>query len=88
MWNEGVLGQNGAVAAAWQAHPLLLMPVLVVFGDCDNSMLPNVLRRLGSIAPDAIMRILPDCSHWIPEDAPDEFNPLLRSFLAAPGDVL
>jgi epoxide hydrolase 4 len=72
----------------WQLNPEMQMPVLVIHGDSDNSILPNYLQGTGQWAPDAIVRVLPNCSHWIQQDAPDDVNRLLRLFIRQPSIVL
>lgn len=72
----------------WQINPQLNMPVLVIHGDSDNSILPNYLRGTGTWAPGAIVQVLPNCSHWIQQDAPYDVNELLCNFIQQPASVL
>ena len=79
MIDEGLLGANAAVRAA-RRQPLQ-MPLLGLFGDSDGAIMLNSLRNLGSIAPNADVRVLPRCSHWVQQDAADDVNAILREFL-------
>jgi epoxide hydrolase 4 len=76
------------VAAARKLGPLLKMPLLICMADSDPALLPNLLCNIGRVAPNAIIRVLPSCCHWIQQDAPDEVNTLLRAFIADPSKVL
>lgn len=58
------------------------MPVLLLWADSDVALSPNLLANIGSIAPSADVRILPRCSHWVQQDAPEEVNAALRELMA------
>ena len=64
------------------------MPVLVVMGDCDGALLPNLLCNVGKVAPHSVVRVLPNCSHWVQQDAADEVNTLMKLFIEKPSHVL
>jgi epoxide hydrolase 4 len=76
----GIFRRNEQVRAAWRSP--LRQPALVVFGDSDVALLPNLLYRIGDILPRAAIHVLPRCSHWMQQDAPDDVNTLLLGFLA------
>lgn len=83
MWHTGVLRLNKEVRYAWKANPRHPMPLLVVIGDSDAFVYPNSFKGIGRVAAKASVHFLPDCSHWIQQDAPDDVNRLLRSFADA-----
>jgi pimeloyl-ACP methyl ester carboxylesterase len=56
-------------------------PALVVWGERDSYLNPHVLDGLPKWAPDAQVVRLPDASHWVQNDAPEEVNRLLLHFL-------
>lgn len=45
VWNTGVLKQNKLMRQARKLNPTYKMPVLVVLGDSDPAILPNLLRH-------------------------------------------
>ena len=57
------------------------MPTMIVFGDHDLALTPNLLRKIGRIMPDVRVHILPNCSHWVQQDAVEDTNRLLADFL-------
>lgn len=77
--DEGVLCRNRAVTDT-RGEPLR-MPLLLLWADNDVALSPNLLTNIGSLAPNADVRLLPNCSHWIQQDAPQEVNALLREFV-------
>jgi epoxide hydrolase 4 len=58
-------------------------PTLVVWGDRDQSLGPEVLRALDGSASDQRIEHVPDAGHFVHQDRPDEVNRLLLEFLAA-----
>ena len=60
----------------------LTMPVRIVYGARDR-ILPDVADTMGRIArdlPQAVLTELPDCGHFLQEEAPEEVGELLASF--------
>lgn len=81
MVEDGIFRLNDRVRAAWRTP--LRQPALVAFGDADVALLPNLLYRIGQLVPRAAVHIVPNCSHWMQQDAPEEVNRLLLDFLDA-----
>ena len=67
------------------------VPTLVVVGELDPATPPGVARLLADGIPDARLVELPGIGHLTPNEAPREFNRLVREFLDAqdpmPGGV-
>lgn len=68
------------------AHGLsaLEMPVRIVFGEQDR-ILPDIaetVARLEKDVPEAQVTALPDCGHFLQEEAPDTVGELLAGFFA------
>ena len=43
VWNSPILRQNKLMAQARKINPAFQMPVLIVMGDADTALLPNLL---------------------------------------------
>jgi len=79
---------NTEVDSGYKLNPRLPMPLLVLFGDTDTAVTLNLLRKVGRVAAKVTVQVIPDCSHWLQQDAPEEVNRLLRAFIECPRDVL
>lgn len=55
-------------------------PTLVIWGEQDPYLSLNLLDRLGQWVPDLRMERIPDASHWVQNDVPDQVNRLLAEF--------
>ena len=76
--DEGLLLANRAVRMA-RRQPLQ-MPLMGLFGDSDVAIMLNSIRNIGSVSPNADIRIVPRCSHWVQQDAPDDATGMLAEF--------
>lgn len=88
VWNSPILRQNKLMNQARKINPTFQMPVLVVWGDSDTALLPNLLHSIGKVAPNSVVRVLPNCSHWVQQDAAEEVNQLMKTFFENPSKVL
>jgi len=64
--------------------PSLAMPVRVIYGERDR-ILPDVretMTRVKQDLPQAEVTALPECGHFLQEEAPDEVGALLARFFA------
>ena len=64
------------------------VPTLVVVGELDLATPPDVARLLADGIPDARLVELPGIGHLTPNEAPREFNRLVREFLDAQDPML
>jgi 2-hydroxymuconate-semialdehyde hydrolase len=55
--------------------------VLVVWGEDDPFQPVELAERLGEVMPGATVALLPDCSHFVTEDAPEAVLPLISEYL-------
>lgn len=55
--------------------------VLVVWGEDDPFQPAALAERLGEVIPGATVALLPDCSHFVTEDAPQAVLPLIAEYL-------
>ncbi len=56
-------------------------PVLVIWGEKDIFLVPELARPNPAWVPDARVERLPDASHWVQQDRPERVNALLLDFL-------
>ncbi|NXI47615.1 EPHX3 hydrolase, partial [Galbula dea] len=58
------------------------VPTLLLWGTHDAFLDPRMVPALSHrLRPDAVVRLLPGASHWLPEDQPRPLTRLLRHFL-------
>jgi len=56
-------------------------PVLVVWGERDRYLGPELAAPSAALVPNARVERLPDASHWVHHDSPERVNALLLDFL-------
>jgi pimeloyl-ACP methyl ester carboxylesterase len=81
LWDDAVFGLNREVRYGWRLKPQLTMPAMIVVADSDKFLSPSLLQGVGDVAPNAIVRVLPRCSHWMQQDAAADITALLNAFL-------
>jgi 2-hydroxymuconate-semialdehyde hydrolase len=59
----------------------LEMPALVIWGEDDPYLGAELGERLGETIPGSTVALLPGCSHFVNEDAPQTVGPLLYEYL-------
>ena len=57
------------------------VPTLVIWGEKDTALLPGNLDGLDQFVPQLTIKRIPEGSHWVIHEKPDEVNRLIRSFL-------
>ena len=72
------------------AHPgkglgRIQAPVRVIFADRDRYFPLPAGRRLAEALPNAELKVIPECGHFLQEEKPDAFNKLVLEFLQARG---
>jgi epoxide hydrolase 4 len=58
-------------------------PVLVIWGEQDRFLIPEMADPDPRLVPDARVVRLPDASHWVQHDEPERVNALLTEFFSA-----
>ncbi len=71
---HGLAGTEGRLGA-------LDARALVVWGENDRFQPPEWAERLGEAMPGATVALLPGCSHYVTEDAPEAVLPLIADYL-------
>jgi epoxide hydrolase 4 len=57
------------------------VPTLVIWGENDAALLPSLTRGLSEWVPRLRVELVPGAGHWVPYEAPDEVNRLIREFV-------
>ena len=77
-----LLGLDGrGLEDAGPALGRLEVPTLVLWGEDDPYLPAELAERLGEAMPMATVALLPGCSHFLPEDAPETIAPLMFEYL-------
>jgi 2-hydroxymuconate-semialdehyde hydrolase len=71
---RGLSGREGELAK-------LEVPTFILWGEDDPFLPPDLAERLGGAIPGSTVALLPGCSHFITEEAPQTVGPLLYHFL-------
>ncbi|MBI3493434.1 MAG: alpha/beta hydrolase [Acidobacteria bacterium] len=76
---------SGVEGPAPSTPPLIVrVPTLVIWGDKDTALLTGNLNGLDQVVPALTVRHIPDATHWVVREKPDEVNRFIREFLAQP----
>jgi epoxide hydrolase 4 len=59
-------------------------PTLVIWGERDPALAPELAEGLDAWVPDVRVHRVPDAGHWIQHERPELVNELLLDFLAEP----
>jgi 2-hydroxymuconate-semialdehyde hydrolase len=76
MTGRGLAGRDAELAA-------MAAPVLIVWGEDDPFLGAELAERLGDVLPGSAVALLPGCSHFITEDAPQTVGPLIYEYMRA-----
>ncbi|HZD79147.1 MAG TPA: alpha/beta fold hydrolase [Actinomycetota bacterium] len=71
---RGLAGREGELAR-------LDIPILLLWGEDDAYLPVDIAERLAEAVPTASLAVLPGCSHFLPEDAPETIAPLMFEYL-------
>jgi pimeloyl-ACP methyl ester carboxylesterase len=63
-------------------YPEVTVPTLVLWGENDRWLSPDVGRQLAETIPGARLQLIPDAGHFAPEDQPGAVAAHLSSFFA------
>ncbi len=72
---------NPAWIKSWQVR----VPALVLWGEKDIYLLPELLDGLESLVPQLTLRRVSDATHWVAHEKPELVNEAIREFLATIG---
>ena len=60
---------------------MVRVPTLVIWGERDTALLPGLLDGLEALVPKLSVKRIPDASHWVIHERPEEVNRLIREFI-------
>ncbi len=70
--------------------PPLEIPTLMIWGEHDTALGVELTYRTDELVKDFTIRYLPDVSHWVQQEAPEEVNAMLEAWLrgeSVPGNA-
>ena len=80
--NEASAGAAGSGNFALDAANLTIrVPTLVIWGEKDTALLAQNLDGLDQFVPQLSIKRIPEGSHWVIHERPDEVNGYIREFL-------
>jgi epoxide hydrolase 4 len=81
-------GQDrGAATAPLPAQEFTVrVPTLVIWGERDTALLPNLLDGLDAFVPDVRIERIANGSHWVVHEFPGRVNALIREFIQEKND--
>lgn len=71
--------------AALEQGPGVDVPTLLLWGDRDHALGPELVPGTEIYVPDVTVRMLPGVSHWVPEEAPEQVNAAITDWLESKG---
>jgi len=57
------------------------VPLMTIWGENDRIIPVRHADDVRRELPDSVVRVIPECGHWPQMEKPDQFNPMLISFL-------
>jgi len=72
---------GGLRPAELRALPRLETPTLMIWGEVDRALGVELTYGTDELVSDLTLRYLPQASHWVQQDAPDEVNAMLAAWL-------
>ena len=73
-------------AAALKLDPAMFtvrVPTLILWGECDQALLPVLLDGIEEVVTDLRIRRIPEGSHWVVHEFPELVNRAIREFAGA-----
>ncbi len=64
------------------ADPIVRVPTLVIWGEQDPHLMTSNLDGLDAYVPDLTIKRIPDGTHWVIHEKPDEVAAHIRAFIA------
>ncbi|XP_070542807.1 epoxide hydrolase 4-like [Ptychodera flava] len=62
-------------------HPVITSPTLLIWGEEDQALCIELTEGMDKYVQDVTVKRVPDASHWVQQDKPQEVNQIMREFL-------
>jgi pimeloyl-ACP methyl ester carboxylesterase len=80
-WYRAAFRLGGKLRGPW---PVIETPTLIIWGEADTALGVELLDGTDAYVKDLTIHRLPNVSHWVQQEAPQQVNPILAEWLAAP----
>jgi pimeloyl-ACP methyl ester carboxylesterase len=64
-----------------RGFPQIETPTLIIWGEDDPVLVPSTIDRAEELIEDLTLRYLPGVGHWAQQEAPEEVNEMLATWL-------
>jgi pimeloyl-ACP methyl ester carboxylesterase len=64
-----------------EASPKLATPTLMIWGEADSALGVELTHGTDALVSDLTLRYLPNVSHWVQQEAPEQVNELVLAWL-------
>jgi pimeloyl-ACP methyl ester carboxylesterase len=78
---ESEIGASTNHVAVDPAHMVVRVPTLVIWGEKDTALISRNLDGLNEFVPQLSVKRVPDASHWVVHEKPNEVNSYIREFI-------
>ncbi len=78
---QGDAPQDAPPAFASGAIPSVTVPTLVIWGERDTALLTGNLEGLDALVTNLTVLRIPEATHWIVHEVPEQVNAAIRGFL-------
>ena len=78
----GIQRDYAALRAAPGPGTAYVGPVLFVKGGASDYILPQHREQVLRLFPEAALKVMPGCGHWLHAEQPSRFNAIVQRFLA------
>jgi pimeloyl-ACP methyl ester carboxylesterase len=78
---RGLLRGGGLKRMIARGFPIIETPTLLVWGEQDPILPPDIIADAGSWVTDLTIRFIPDAGHWVQQEAPETVNAILQEWL-------
>ncbi len=82
----GIVSSYDAIRAAPKGHGPFVSDVLFIKGGDSDYILPEHRSRIMALFPEARVKLMPGCGHWLHAQQPKLFNGIVSRFLRRTGD--
>jgi fatty-acyl-CoA synthase len=78
---NGISSELGAWNRLGSASALATLPILILAGEKDVLVTPEMTQALHAQLPHAMLEVLPEVGHWLPLERPEWFEARVKAFL-------